>query len=187
MKKILLPLILILSLTVAGCTKDHATTPVADQQVMEKNQSFTESSVLAYEDLKLTFADAFDTYMERYPDKKITKVELDHDFGEYVYQVEGYDANKEYEIKINPVSGEIIRERSEGDYDNKGELTRAHAEKVEGIIEKAFQEAGEGATIKGVTLDYDDGRVEVEVEMDKKGLGEIEYKYDIDRRLIGLD
>ena len=152
-----------------------------------QGQVSTEKASVAYEDIKLTFEDAFNIYTDKYPNTKVKEVELYQNYGEYLYEVEGYDGKKEYKIKINSVSQEIIEEKVENDDDNQGELTKDHVEKVEGIISKALKEAGEGAIIKEVTLKNQNGRVEVEVEIDGQGLGDMEYKYDMDGTLLELD
>ena len=45
----------------------------------------------------------------------VTKVELDEDDGQYVYEIETHDGTYEYEIEINAVTGAIIEFEKDGD------------------------------------------------------------------------
>lgn len=47
----------------------------------------------------------------------VTKVELDEDDGQYVYEIETHDGTYEYEIEINAVTGAIIEFEKDGDDD----------------------------------------------------------------------
>lgn len=194
--------IIILSLTLTACTPGQEnpavtdtigqtpSTGVTDKEDKTPNSTSPdqEDKATTYEDITLTFSDAFSIYTEKFPNTKVKKVELDTDYGAYVYKVEGYDGAKEYEIKMHPISGEILKEEIENDDDNHhGELTLGHTDKVEEIIKMALSEAGENALIKEVTLKDKKDRVEVEVEIDKDGAGDIEYTYDIDGTLIEID
>lgn len=162
--------------------KPEAPTPAPTTEATKQ-----EDAAASYEDIKLTFVDAYNIYMEKYPDTKVKQVDLDQDYGNYVYEVEGYDGTKEYELKINPVTGDIIKEEIDSDDDKHYELTIADIEKVDGIIEKALKEAGEGFIIQDATVKNKKGSVEVEIELDKEGFGDVEYTYNIDGTLIEID
>ena len=45
----------------------------------------------------------------------MTKVELDEDDGQYVYEIETHDGTYEYEIEINAVTGAIIEFEKDSD------------------------------------------------------------------------
>lgn len=191
--KLILPIIILLCLTLTACSVDQGNDIVTDtagqstgvdsvdtnKQVPSGEPTKQNNQATSFQDVTLKFSDAYNIYIKKFPDTKVDKVELDKDDGVYVYKVEGYDATKEYEIKIHPVSGQILKEDIDTDDRNQGNLTIEHAEKVEGMVSTALKEAGENAVIKEITLKNEDGRVEVEIEIDKKGLDDVEYKYEL--------
>ncbi len=203
MKKIKLIVfsIIILSLTLTACTPGQENPAVTDtigqtpstgetdkgDKTPNSDSSDQGDEATTYEDITLTFSDAFNIYTKKFPNTKVKKVELDTDYGVYVYEAEGYDGVKKYEIKIHPISGEVLKEEIEDDNNHHGELTIDHTDKVEEIIKMALSKAGENALIKEVTLKDKKGKIEIEVEIDKDGSGDIEYTYDINGTLIETD
>lgn len=202
-KKWLIPLIIVLIVAFTACTAGNGNNadkedppPVVDEtpdkdtsgdQEPGTDSTNKDNNAVAYEDIKLTPLDAFDSYMEKYPNTKVKKVELDQDFGSYVYKVEGFDGEKEYELDIHPITGEIIKEDTDMEKDNDGEITKAHVEKVQKIVEGALKEAGEGAKLDQWTLEMEKGKVQVEVEIDKEGFDDVENTYDIEGNLLEKD
>lgn len=104
--------------------------------------------------------------------------ELDYDDGRWVYDVEFYTDNKEYDFEIDATTGKVL----DVDYDVDG-WTRPETTKDIGLEEAkaiALKDAGLKANqvkfVKAGT-DYDDGRKYYEVEFYK---GNREYDYTID-------
>lgn len=179
-----LSLVLILAFSLTACDNTPAEVEEEKDQT-EVNETVEEETTasVGYEDIKISPLEAYEIYMEKYPDAKITQIQLDKDFGSYVYKVEGLDTDTEYELILNPVNGEITKENSEKEYDNdydEGEITKAHLEKIDELVNSALKDAGEGAVIEEWTLESDDGRVILEIEIDKKGIDDVEYKYDVE-------
>lgn len=209
-KKLLLPImILVIVLSLVACTSDDPdpsmdTTPVEDEdQGTDDNSTEDESteetpeedievddvSTDEYANIKVKPEEAFDTFMEKYPNSKVKKVQLDKDMGSFIYKVEGFEGNMEYEIKIDPIEGIITKEDTESDDDmDDMPITRANVEKVQAIVDKAMAEAGEGAKLEEWTVEEDDGRVELEIEIDRKGFDDQERVYDVETgELIEID
>ena len=90
-------------------------------------------------------------------DMTFIRAELDYDDGRWVYDVEFYTDNKEYDFEIDATTGKVL----DVDYDVDG-WTRPETNQVK------FVKAG---------TDYDDGRKYYEVEFYK---GNREYDYTID-------
>lgn len=133
-----------------------------------------------YSNIKIKPEEAFDIYMDKYPDTKVKKLEVDTDMGKYVYKVEGFDGANEYEVKIDPINGDILKEEKDSDDDNEVEISRAHAEKVQALVDKALEEAGADSELEEWTLDTNNGKAMLEVEIDRQGKDDIEHTYDVE-------
>lgn len=203
-KKIFIPLMIVLAISLTACTTDPVEeevesqpAPVEEEMPEEMPEEDTPDVNLPdvdvevdvdgaenYEDVKISPEEVFDIYMEKYPDTMVAKIELDQDFGSYMYKIEGFDGEKEYELKINPVNGEITKDDIDNEIledDDKDEIiTRANAEKVQALVDKSLEDAGEEGKLKDWELDYDDGRAVLEIEIDKEAFDDIEYKYDVE-------
>ena len=174
-KRSILPLLVVLVLTLTACTTDDVDVPDVDVYV---------ERIENYEDVKIKPEEAFDNYMEKYPNTMVTKVELDKNLGSYMYKVEGFDSEKEYEIKIHPGNGEVTKAGEEkyliDDDDKEDLITKENVDKVQALVDKSLIDAGEDVKLKEWTLDVDDGIAVLEVEIDVKGSNDIEYKYNVE-------
>ncbi|MDN6195473.1 MAG: PepSY domain-containing protein [Atopostipes suicloacalis] len=193
-KKWMLSLFAVSSLALTACAAndtdddvDDTTPPVEnqedqkDQDAQDDQENQEETTGDQYTNLKIQGEEAFDTFMDEYPDAKVSKVQLDKDMNDFVYKVEGFEGNNEYELKINPTDGSILNKEEETDDDqDEMEISREQVEKVADLVEKSLSDAGEGATLDEWTLDEDDGLVKLEVEIDIDGSDDIEHTYDIE-------
>lgn len=198
-KKLLLPIfILILSLSLIACTKDMVDPdidPEPNIPVVEgKDDTITDDkdsdvSTNNYASIKIKAEDAYDIYMKKYPNSKVEKIQIDNKKEGYIYKVKGFEENKEYELKINSMDGTIIKESMEIDDDmDNMEITRANVEKIEAIVNSRLSEFGENAELDEWTLEFDDGRFELEIEIDRKGFDDEERTYDIETgELLEID
>ncbi len=215
-KKWLLPLMLVLVLTLTACsTDDEVEDPDVNQDPAPVEDEATEDDTLEednaledmqenetpaadldtkdeYLDISVKPEDAFDIYMEKYPDSQVKEIQLDREDGKYIYEVEGFDSEREYEIKINPFNGDILKEDEEmdsmDDDDRLKVITRANVEKVQALVDDAIGDVGEGAKLEEWTIEEDDGIIELEVEIEREGLDDIEYKYNVETgELLEID
>ena len=146
-------------------------------------------SVEKYEDIKLSAQEAYEIFEKKYPEIKIDKIQLDWDDKQYVYEVKGFDKDNWFELDIHPLSGEILKDKSgtRNDKYEKVQLTIEQVKKVKAIVDKVLEENA-GATLDEWTLKYDNGRTEVEVEIDLPGGKDMEYTYDVDTgELLEID
>ena len=164
-KKWLLSLVFVMVLAVAlvGCTggtDDADDTQTGDPDTGDKVEETTEDAKdavddaakdvedtvrnMTYDDIKIRPEEAFDKFMELHPEAKVESLDLDKDLMDYEYVVEGYDTENEYEVKINPANGEVISDEMEMiDLDDeRDEITRDHAAKVDNLVDKAKAEDG---------------------------------------------
>lgn len=137
---------------------------------------------VSYEEIVLTPIEAFDIYREEYPDRLVTKIELDKYFGSYVYKIEGYKDDEETEVKIEPVNGDIIDTDIEldMDLDSQEEITIANVEKIQEFLDKSLLDAGAGTMVDEWTLEWVDGILELEIDIDLPEGGDIDYTYNIE-------
>lgn len=96
------------------------------------------------------------------------------------YEIHGYDAEKEYEVTFNAETKKVIKDEFETEkkQDNVSDLQKNLLSSVDGLIEKSVADAGKGYAAKEYSVEYDDGKYVVEIEVEKDGT-DIFYKYDI--------
>ena len=174
-----LVLVMVLSVVAVGCTDN--TEDKVDKVVDDAKESVDDATEdvrkTTYNDIKFTPEEAFDKFMELHPEAKIESLDLDKGLMDYQYVVEGYDTENEYEVKINPVNGEVIRDETEMAEldDENGEITKEHLAKVDSLIDKAKAEDASDSELDEWDISVDDGRVVKDIE-----IGTIEYSYDMD-------
>lgn len=196
-KRTLLSLLAVSSLALAACGMDEdgievdPTPPVEELEETTDDATNEETQDPAddYANLTIKPEEAYDIYLDEYPDAQVTQVQLDQDMGSFVYKVEGFEGTTEYEIKINPIDGSITDVNTDMDSDmDEMEITRDHVVKVMDLVDMALADAEEGAELKEWTLDEDDGIMKLEVELDTGGLGDQERTYNVDTgELIEID
>jgi len=124
MKKILYGALTGLALfLVAGCTpktptavsstneqKETAisTSEISSSVQQEATTKSEKTSAVAVSLEKVTTA-----FEKKYPEAKITSLQLDTDFGRYFYEIEGVDQQKEYQVEVNAETGEFTKEKVE--------------------------------------------------------------------------
>lgn len=165
---------------------DDATT---DETTEETDAAAETPAADDYASLTLQPEEAFDIYQDKYPNATITQIQLDKDMGSYVYKVEGFEGTMEYELKIDPMDGAILKEDidTEDDMDDLA-ITREHVEKVMALVDQALADAGDGAMLEEWTLDMDDGIAKLDIDLDKTGMDDEERTYNVDTgELIEID
>nr|WP_232457442.1 MULTISPECIES: PepSY domain-containing protein [Lactobacillus] len=88
--------------------------------------------------INLSQSDAINKFNEKYGSKSIKGIELKNKKNKYIYEVEGFDSEKEYKVKIDASSGNILKAKSENlDADDKedaldlnGLISRSEATKL---------------------------------------------------------
>lgn len=108
---------------VAGCTSKTPTAVSSTNEQKETVISTTETSSSVQQEatttLEKTSAVAVSlekvttAFEKKYPEAKITSLQLDTDFGRYFYEIEGVDQQKEYQVEVNAETGEFTKEKVE--------------------------------------------------------------------------
>lgn len=135
--------------------------------------------------INLSQSDAINKFNEKYGSKSIKEIELKNKKNKYIYEVEGFDSEKEYKVKIDASSGKILKAKSENlDADDKdkeevldlnGLISRSEATKI-------AQSKASGKAVKW-SLEMDDKQPVWKVEL-KDGNKETEVKIDAKSKKI---
>lgn len=120
----------------------------------------------------ISLDDAVAKFKETFPEEgiEISGVELDEDDGKYAYDIQGFKENKEYEVKIDAETGDILAQEEEVDDDND-DLDDDIAIDFATIItpQEAMTKSLENNTgyVKSYELDHnDDGKLVYEIDIE---------------------
>lgn len=120
----------------------------------------------------ISLDDAVAKFKETFPEEgiEISGVDLDEDDGKYAYDIQGFKENKEYEVKIDAETGDILAQEEEVDDDND-DLDDDIAIDFATIItpQDAMEKALENNTgyVKSYELDHnDDGKLVYEIDVE---------------------
>lgn len=129
---------------------------------------------------KITKEEAFDNLKKLHADAKIESLGLEAEGAKLLYKIDGYDAEKEYEVTIDAETGDVVKDEFEAENtQNKvADLQKNMLASIDGFVKKAIAEAGDGFIATDYTLEFDDGKYIVEVEVEKDGK-DISYAYDV--------
>lgn len=167
------------SMNAAGNAVANTTENIKDNVDNVSKDAENDMREMNYSDIKISAEEAFDTFMELHPDAKVTEVDLDKETMEYQYVIEGYDQDNQYEVKINPVSGDVLSDDTEVmDVDDTEEdriIEKDHLAKVENLIMMAQKEDGSDSELDEWTVSSEDGKIVMDIE-----IGMTEYSYDVE-------
>lgn len=98
-------------------TKDN----VEDKKVDVEDKIDDLKTGIEEKEFEISLDDAVDKFKETFPSEgvEVSSVELDEDDDNYVYDIQGFDENKEYEAKIDAESGEVLAQEEETDEEVK--------------------------------------------------------------------
>lgn len=108
---------------VAGCTPKTPTAVSSTNEQKETAISTSETSSSVQQEATTTsektsavavsLEKVTTAFEKKYPEAKITSLQLDTDFGRYFYEIEGVDQQKEYQVEMNAETGEFTKEKVE--------------------------------------------------------------------------
>ena len=132
---------------------------------------------------------AFDGFKKLHADAKIESFQLNIENGKAYYKVDGYDAENEYEVTVDAVTGDIVKDEFEAENtSNKtADLQLEMIEAVDKYMAEALKDAGQGYEAGEYEVEFDNGKYEVSVEV-VNGNKDITYTYDYETgKLIEKD
>lgn len=194
MKKIALAIVLLSALTVAGCSRQGNNPPPAESKPANSSMSSdTNQSKVGIVQLKVSTEDAIQRYRETYPDTDITSISLEYKLGRPIYQIEGVDDTKEYELTINADTNDILQQKDENlDHDDQNKR-QEEALQLDGILnadkiaEIAHSNARGSVVEMELTKDLgttywevklEDGKLETELKIDAQTGNILEKEQD---------
>ena len=172
-----------------GCTTTtDNTTNQSSTTIMSTTTSDGNTSLDSTENAMTTMSwqDAVAVFQEKFPDTSITSISFDTSFGKWYYDIEGINETTEFELRIDPATGETSREEQQTlDKDEQNAAYReSEALDLEGVIsiEEASQIALDAVGSGEVTdldlerelsvtywkVTIEDGRKEFEVSIDAR-------------------
>ena len=172
-----------------GCTTTtDNTTNRSSTTIMSTTTSDGNTSLDSTENAMTTMSwqDAVAVFQEKFPETSITSISFDTSFGKWYYNIEGINETTEFELRIDPATGETSREEQQTlDKDEQNAAYReSEALDLEGVIsiEEASQIALDAVGSGEVTdldlerelsvtywkVTIEDGRKEYEVSIDAR-------------------
>lgn len=148
-------------LVLAACgdnTETTNTTPTTDDTGV-----VDETNTNAETEGTLSLQDAVAVYMEEYPNAQIQTVDFDEDSGKWTYEITGVSEEREYDVEIDAISGEILKV-DEDNVDEDGYIAFDAIITPEEAIEIATTALAEERVMESWELDVDDNRTKYAVE-----------------------
>lgn len=132
---------------------------------------------------------AFDGFKKLHPDAKVESFQLEVENGKSYYKVDGYDAKNEYEVTVDAVTGDIVKDEFEAE-DTSAKTADIQLEMIEAVdkfMDQALKDAGQGFEAGEYEVEFDNGVYVVSVEV-VNGNKDITYEYDFETgKLIEKD
>lgn len=168
--------------------KDNGTTDNSD-----KDSTGNTADTTATNDATITVspADAIMKFNEKYPDVKIDEFSFGKENKTFIYEINGFDDNSEYEFEIDATDGTILKDNTEKD--NTADKTAINLDlisEIQPIIDKSLTEAGSDFYLDSYSVEFERtgnfNKLDIELE-NSKGQ-DIEFEYNLDtKELIKKD
>lgn len=132
---------------------------------------------------------AFDGFKKLHANAKVESFQLEVENGKAYYKVSGYDAEKEYEVTVDAVTGDIVKDEFEAENTSAktADIQLEMIEAVDKYMDEALKDAGQGFEASEYEVEFEDGKYVVTVEV-VNGTKDISYTYDYETgKLIEKD
>lgn len=132
---------------------------------------------------------AFDGFKKLHANAKVESFQLEVENGKAYYKVSGYDAEKEYDVTVDAVTGDIVKDEFEAENTSAktADIQLEMIEAVDKYMDEALKDAGQGFEAGEYEVEFDDGKYVVKVEV-VNGTKDISYTYDYETgKLIEKD
>lgn len=164
--------------------------PEDDNSNKENNNPPNENNLgrRNYGDIQVSVQETFDIFMEKYPNARINEIELEFKDTTYEYEIEGYEGDTEYALKIDAFTKEIVKEEKSVESGEIDEIRKEDLDKIDYYVEEALKDASDGYWVKEWKLKVKSDYVKFEIELKNDNGDKIEYKYNYETgELLGKD
>lgn len=105
----------IIGTSLTACSNNESSNQNKQSSVKKaaKDKASNTKNAVKKSQIKLSQTEALNKFDKKYSDKKIKEIDLKLDGDHYVYEIDGFDESKEYEMTINARTGKEIRSSSE--------------------------------------------------------------------------
>lgn len=157
----------------------------------DKGETNTEQSNTADASITVSPAEAIKKFNEKYPDVKIDEFSFGKENKTFIYEINGFDDNSEYEFEIDATDGTILKDNTEKD--NTADNTAINLDlisEIQPLIDKSLTEAGSDFYLDSYSTEFERtgnfNKLDIELE-NSKGQ-DIEFEYNLDtKELIKKD
>ncbi|MDE1548204.1 PepSY domain-containing protein [Jeotgalibaca caeni] len=154
-----------------GTTETPTTEEATSETLMTESQTSETASMTTTDSIADTIpmTEALDVYWAEYPDAQIEQVDFDSDRSNWTYEITGVFENREYEMEIDAMNGEVLRTEEDDTDNDESYLTFDHLIDPEEAVETARQEVAEDATFEGWNLSVEDDQDRPEYDIEFGG------------------
>lgn len=143
----------------ASTSESEATSSMESTSMAESESSSSVASSENFEgkSFSVNYEQAVADFQKAYPDAAISSIDFDKDFGEYTFEINGFDDTQEIEWEVNAETGEETKnntEKKDSDFDDQ-ELMTDDVMAIDELIAKAEEEAP-NATMVSWNIEADD-------------------------------
>ena len=105
----------IIGTSAAACSNNDSSNQSKQSSVKKetKDKKSNTENALKKSQIKLSQTEALNKFDEKYSDKEIKEINLKLDGNRYIYEIDGFDKSREYEMTINARTGKEIKSSSE--------------------------------------------------------------------------
>ena len=142
----------------ATSTKESTASSMASSSTTESASSESSASKnFEGKSFSVTYEQALADFQEAYPDAAISSIDFDKDFGNYTFEINGFDDTQEIEWEVNAEDGKETKnntEKKDADFDDQ-ELMVDDLMAIDELITKSEEEAS-NAVLVSWNLEADD-------------------------------
>ena len=139
-------------------TKESTASSMASSSTTESASSESSASKnFEGKSFSVTYEQAIADFQEAYPDAAISSIDFDKDFGNYTFEINGFDDTQEIEWEVNAEDGKETKnntEKKDADFDDQ-ELMVDDLMAIDELITKSEEEAS-NAVLVSWNLEADD-------------------------------
>lgn len=147
-------------------TKDDIEEKKDEKQAEKKAEA--EVKGIENKEFKVSLDDAVSKFKEAFAEDgiEVESVEFDEDDGKFVYDIQGFKDNKEFEATIDADSGEVLSQEQDTDDDTQDDIAIDFSKVIapEEAIKKALE--NNKGYVAGWELDHDDSKLVYEIDVE---------------------